>query len=69
MQKKFPYPIKYKKVGMIFVKTEGVKLLHENYFRKDYLKNCKNINGYYRLEKIFKYTNQCKLKYGIIYMN
>ena len=41
MQKEFPYPIKYKKAGMVFVKKEGVKLLHENYFRRDYL----NING------------------------
>lgn len=38
MQKEFSYPIKYEKAGMIFVKAEGVKWLHENYFRRDYLK-------------------------------
>ena len=38
MQKEFHYPIKYEVSGMIFVKAEGVKWLHENYFRRDYLK-------------------------------
>ena len=38
MQKEFPYPIKFESAGMIFVKAEGVKWLHENYFRRDYLK-------------------------------
>ena len=38
MQKEFPYPIKYEKAGMVFVKAEGVKWLHENYFRRDKLK-------------------------------
>jgi len=38
MQKEFPYPNKFVSAGMIFVKAEGVKWLHENYFRRDYLK-------------------------------
>lgn len=38
MQKEFPYPIKYEVSGMILVKAEGVRWLHENYFRRDYLK-------------------------------
>ena len=38
MGKEFPYPIKYELSGMTFLKSEGVKWLHENYFRKDYLK-------------------------------
>ncbi len=38
MQKEFSYTIKFESAGMIFVKAEGVKWLHENYFRRDCLK-------------------------------
>ena len=38
MQKEFSCLIKFESAGMIFVKAEGVKWLHENYFRRDYLK-------------------------------
>lgn len=49
MQKKFPYLIKFESAGMIFVKVEGVKWLHENYFRRDYLKE---LEGCYKIKKI-----------------
>ena len=44
-----------KKAGMIFVKAEGVKWLHENYFRRDYLKELEEYKWDLEIRK--KYIN------------
>ena len=55
MQKEFPYPIKFESAGMIFAKAEGVKWLHENYFRRDYLKELEEYKWELEIRK--KYIN------------
>ncbi len=51
MQKEFSYPIKYEKAGMFFVKAEGVKWLHENYFIRDYLKSLEEYKWHLEIQK------------------
>ena len=51
MQKEFPYLIKFEGSGMIFVKAEGVKWLHENYFRRDYLKELEEYKWTLQIQK------------------
>ena len=56
-QKEFPYPIKHEVAGMIIVKAEGVKWLHENYFRRDYLKELEEYKWMLNIEKQRKRSN------------
>lgn len=51
MQKEFSYPIKFETAGMIFVKAEKVKWLHENYFRRDYLKELEEYKRMLQIQK------------------
>lgn len=56
MRKIFPYPITFEDDEVIYVKEERVKWLHENYFKRDYLKSLEEYKWHLEMQKnlIFK---------------
>ena len=53
MRKIFPYPITFEDDEVIYVKEEGVKWLHENYFKRDYLKLLEDYKWHLEMQKKF----------------